>query len=147
MKEIIRNIKHEFMAYRNGIISDHLRSAGMNCYKIIFGLNIPQLAQIARSLDKSMELANLLWADRHVRESRLLATYIFPPEDINEKMASELIEDLQTREEADMLCFRLLKHLSFAPQIIKRYECSEKPLFSYCTSSLKKHIEQSSIAT
>ena len=142
MKEIIRKIKHEFMTYRNGIIADQLRSAGMDCYTIIFGLNVPQIAQISRSLNKSLELADMLWADKHVRESRLLATYIFPTEMIDDKKACNLIEDLQTREEADMLCFRLLKQLSFAPQIIKRYECNENEILSYCASSLKKHTEQ-----
>ena len=29
----IRAIKHEFMAFRNGIVSDTLRKAGMDCYK------------------------------------------------------------------------------------------------------------------
>ena len=31
----IRAIKHEFMAFRNGIVSDTLRKAGMDCYKVI----------------------------------------------------------------------------------------------------------------
>ncbi len=140
MHEKIKQIKHQFLTYRNGIISDHLRSAGMNCYKIIFGLNIPQLAEIAKSLEKSIELADSLWADKHVRESRLLATYLYPHEHINKVKAISLIEDLQTKEEADMLCFRLLKYLPFAMQLIEQYDNNENPLLKYCSLSLKKHM-------
>lgn len=139
MEETIRQIKHLFMTYRNGIIADQLRNAGMSCYNIIFGLNLPQLSEIARSLNQSIELAERLWQDKHVRESRLLATYLFPAEEMNLDKASALIEDLQTREEADMLCFRLLKHLPHAERLIKKYENSENSLLKYCALSLTKH--------
>jgi hypothetical protein len=82
MTETIKEIKHYFMTYRNGIVADTLRSAGMTCYRIIFGLNVPQLAEVSRRYQQSIELAQALWADKGVRESRLLAAYIFPPQEI-----------------------------------------------------------------
>ena len=51
--ENIKEIKHSFLAFRNGIVSDTLRKAGMP-YGIIFGLQLPQLAEIARRYDKSV---------------------------------------------------------------------------------------------
>lgn len=101
------------MAYRNGIVADTLRAAGMDCYNIIFGLNVPQLAHVAGTQLKIMELAETLWEDRKVRESRLLAAYLFPPDEIDEEYAMKLLNDVQTQEEADMLAFRLLRHLPF----------------------------------
>lgn len=105
------------MAYRNGIVADTLRAAGMSCYHIIFGLNVPQLAHIAGTLNADKELANALWADKTVRESRLLATYLFPPEQVSESEALTLMEQAQTQEEADMLTFRLLRRLPFMPAL------------------------------
>lgn len=109
----LQGIKRQFMAYRNGIVSDTLRRAGMDCYKVIFGLNVPQLAHIAGTLRQSTELADALWADSGVRESRLLAVYIFPPKEVSEEKAFRLMAETQTQEEADMLAFRLLRRLPF----------------------------------
>ena len=40
-------IKRRFFAMRNGIIADTLRKAGLD-YRMIFGLNLPQITDIAR---------------------------------------------------------------------------------------------------
>ncbi len=140
MQNSFQSIKQQFFIYRNGLIADQLRAAGINCYKIIFGLNVPQIAQIARQFTPSMALADALWQDCGIRESRLLATYLFPHSEISLDKAKALVENLQTTEEADMLCFRLLKHLSFAKEIIDLYSASDNKLHVYCTKSLLKHI-------
>lgn len=101
------------MAYRNGIVADTLRSAGMDCYRIIFGLNMPQLTQIAKQYGKDKALAQTLWSDTGVRESRLLAAYLFPADDITLQEAEALMNSVQTQEEADILAFRLLRYLPF----------------------------------
>lgn len=105
------------MAYRNGIVADTLRGAGMDCYNIIFGLNVPQLAHIAGTIVPSLEIAEALWADVKVRESRLLATYLFPKEKVDKALAVRLMDEVQTQEEADMLAFRLLRYLPFLPEL------------------------------
>lgn len=141
MQEIIKNIKHQFMTYRNGAVADSLRAAGINCYRIIFGLNVPQLSQISATLPHTMELAEWLWNDSGVRESRLLATYIFPTEYIDMQYAQALINSLQTYEEADMLCFRLLKRLSFARRLADTYANADS-IQRYCSRMLLRHIGQ-----
>ena len=140
MQEKIREIKHLFMTYRNGAVADSLRQAGITCYRIVFGLNVPQIAEIARRNEKSMELAEWLWADNGVRESRLLASYLFVQERVDMDYACRLIDELQTTEEADMLCFRLLKYLDFAPMLVEKYEESEQALSRYCSKVLKRHL-------
>lgn len=89
----------------------------MDCYHIIFGLNLPQLTQIASSQKSSLPLAMALWADKGVRESRLLATYLFPREEVDMQLALRLMGEVQTQEEADMLAFRLLRHLPILPAL------------------------------
>ena len=117
MQETIKQIKKQFMAYRNGIVADTLRAAGMDCYHVIFGLNVPQLAHIAGTQTPSMPLAKALWDDKTVRESRLLATYLFPKDEVDRSLALQLMEQTQTQEEADMLAFRLLRYLPVLPDL------------------------------
>ena len=118
---MLNDIKKSFFAFRNGIVADTLRKAGMP-YKVIFGLQIPQIADVARSLSPSMELAQELWNDREVRESRILASYLFPVEEINLDKALNLARDVRTQEEADMLAFRLFKRLPFADSLLSAME-------------------------
>lgn len=112
----LKEIKQQFYTYRNGALADTLRKYG-DPHRIIFGLDVPQIASIARSLAPGMELATLLWTDRDVRESRLLAAYLFPLEEISLEKALELCSDLRNREEADILAFRLLKRLPYATDL------------------------------
>lgn len=118
----LKDIKQQFFAYRNGALADTLRKAGMP-YGIIFGLNIPQLAAIARQARESAggepvaALADELWADRNVRESRLLACYLFDADSLPGQQTLQMMADVQTREEADILAFRLLRYLPYAAQL------------------------------
>lgn len=90
----MQEIKKLFFTYRNGAVADTLRRYGIP-HKVIFGLQIPQLAAIARELQFGTPAdreaaADKLWADREVRESRLLACYLFDPQTITLDKALEL---------------------------------------------------------
>lgn len=93
------------MAMRNGIIGDVYRRAGIECYDIIFGLTLPQMAEIAREFGSDAELAARLWADVKVRESRILSMRLWPQGSVSQDKLDEMIAEAQTREEAD--CLRL----------------------------------------
>lgn len=118
----IQEIKKEFFTFRNGLLADILRKAGMP-YAVIFGLNVPQLGDIARQAlacctkETREALAKELWADTKVRESRLVACWLFNPDAVGIDEAKDLMESVQTREEADMLAFRFLRHLPFAKKL------------------------------
>ncbi len=120
----MKRAKQLFMTYRNGIIADSLRKAGMP-YSIIFGLQLPQIKQIASQLAGSLsedELVNLseaLHADRNVRESRLLAMALYPPSRMTMGKAREWLEDLLTREEADLLPFLLLRRTPYLKTLLE----------------------------
>lgn len=139
IQDSIKSIKHNFLAFRNGVVSDTLRKAGMP-YKIIFGLQLPQISQIAREFGQNFELAEALWQDENVRESRLTACYIFPPEVVSKEKALALAESVQTVEEADILAFRLLKRLPFAKELADELQKMDKPLASYCGKALLRNI-------
>lgn len=116
-KEIIKRIKSDFFALRNGEIADRLRKAG-SPYKIIFGLQIPQLEQIAAKLEPSAELAAALWDNTSTRESRLLATMVYPKSDFNLDMAKKWSDESDTVELIDMLCFRLVRYVDGAMSLV-----------------------------
>lgn len=135
----MKTIKHGFMTYRNGIVADALRKSGQP-YSIIFGLQLPQLSEIARGLEPSVELASALWADRNVRESRLLAAWIYPVEKLTLEHAVAMAKDVRTREEADLLAFRLLRRHPDAASIATTLLASSDPLPRYSGEALQRNL-------
>jgi 3-methyladenine DNA glycosylase AlkD len=148
----MQQIKREFFAYRNGIIADTLRKNGAN-YRIIFGLNLPQLVEIANRNGKDRELAQKLWENTSTRESLLLAPMIFPAEDMDKATALKWISEVYSAEVGDILCHRLLRHLPFAFELATEIADNEKDLERYCSlrllfNLLPKHIKEAeAIAT
>lgn len=143
-----KEIKHKFFLFRNGVVSDTLRRSGMP-YKVIFGIEIPRIAEIARSLTPSKEMADALWNDRDVRESRLLATYIYPIVELSEQDCVDLARSTRTVEECDMLAFRIFKRLDNPTQLLKALQDNiseatteeEADALKRSAIALKRHLE------
>lgn len=145
----MQEIKKLFFTYRNSAVADTLRRYGIP-HKVIFGLQVPQLAAIASELQfddaaSHMETARKLWADREVRESRLLACYLFDHETMTEEEALQLSRDTRTQEEADILAFRLLKRLPYAESLLAALESIDpddavSPSTKRVAVSLKNHL-------
>lgn len=112
----MQTVKRRFFAMRNGIIADTLRKGG-SPFKIIFGLNLPQIVEIADSCPKSASLAESLWNNSSTRESMLIAPMIYPRNDFSYSKAVEWVNDIPAPEVADILCHRLLRHLDFAREL------------------------------
>ena len=113
----LQNIKRRFFAMRNGIIADTMRKAG-DTHRIIFGLNLPQLAEIAHDYLGDRSLACTLWDNRTTRESRLIAPMIFPASEMPRELSMQWALDAQGFEETDILCHRLLRRLPYATDLL-----------------------------
>lgn len=137
----MKQIKHLFMTYRNGIVADTLRKAG-HPFGVIFGLQIPQLAEIARAIPRDIVTGRRLWADRNVRESRLLACWIIPTDSISMQEAIDMASGVLTREEADIMAFRLLRYLPFAHDLASRLLDISDPLPHYTGEALLRNLNQ-----
>ena len=111
-------IKRRFFAMRNGVVDDVLRRGG-SPYRIIFGLNLPQIVEIASSTESSRDLAEALWANDTTRESRLAAPMIMPREDFPIEDARRWVSTILDRETADILCHRLLRHTPYARELAR----------------------------
>lgn len=100
-----QEVRKEFFVFRNGLLADMLRKQAQLPHHVIFGLNIPQLREIAAKVGEDKALALELWADTDCREARLLAAMIHP----SDADALGWLNEVLTVEEADILCHRLLR--------------------------------------
>lgn len=126
-------VKRHFFALRNGVIADTLRKAG-SPFKIIFGLNLPQLVEVAEQTPKNADLALRLWENNSTRESMLLAPMIYPRDEFDISTAIRWIESIPTMEVADILCHRLLRHQDYALSLaLKSFADGEK-------NSMKRYV-------
>lgn len=128
------------MAMRNGITSDILRRAGLP-HKVIFGLNLPQLTEISKNVDHTRELADSLWNDTEVRESRLLSPMVIPHDKADYDMCIGMATSCRTKEECDVLCFKLLRSVDFAHNLAKDLVKSDDELSQYCGKALLRNLE------
>ncbi|MCH5230935.1 MAG: DNA alkylation repair protein [Muribaculaceae bacterium] len=139
---ILNEIKKEFFIFRNGIVADKLKGLYPSGV-IVYGLNVPQLKEISIRYGKDLELGKRLWEDKKSRESRLLALYILPPEDLEEQYAEKMIRDVRNDEEAELLAFRLLRHLPYAERLLVKLQNAEKfdnTKSAYCVNMLAKNL-------
>ena len=113
----MQNVKRRFFALRNGDIANTLRKAG-SPYRIIFGLQLPQILEVAAASGIDSALAESLWANDSTRESRLMAPMVADRQTFSLNDAQRWISSLVSTEEVDLLCHRLLRHLPFASEII-----------------------------
>ena len=136
----LKDIKQQFFTYRNGMLADRLREAG-DCHKVIFGLNLPQIVDIARMAGCNKALAEELWANATTRESRLMAPMIYPREEFLATKAHEWIEGVECVEVADILCHRLLRYLDYAWQLCEKYANYDSDLLRYTALRLAANLE------
>ena len=126
----LQEIKHRMYALRNGAIADAMRRMGAP-YRIIFGVNLPQLVAIAADTPQSAQLADELWHNGSTRESMLLAPMVYPPEEFDIDKAREWIADIPTPEVADILCLKLLKKMPWACSLAEELILAERDLARY----------------
>lgn len=120
---LMQTVKRRLYAMRNGALAAQMRQGGLE-YRINFGLNIPQVKEIAADIlqmelehDELLGLANALWHNENTRESRLTAPMIFPPADMTPALADRWLREAQTTEISDHLCHSLLRKLPFAGDV------------------------------
>lgn len=120
------DIKKELRASMNGILSARMREAGMP-FKLIFGVELPRLQNIAQEFPQDTELAQKLWR-QNIRETRLLAIMLMPPEDFTTQMAEEWAKTMLTAEEAQILAMTLLPKTAVAKEVCMAWIEEEQTL-------------------
>lgn len=138
VEEQVREIKKELRASMNGILSARMREAGMP-FRLIFGVELPRLRNIANEFPRDTDLANSLWK-QNIRETRLLAIMLMPPEAFTPDVANEWADTMLTAEEAQVLAMMLLSKTSQAKEISLSWLNESKPLPSVCACLCLRHL-------
>lgn len=137
-------IKRHLFAMRNGVIADTLRRGG-SPFSIIFGVNLPQLTEIAATHGPDRELAEKLWANTTTRESMLLAPMLMPREDFSEDQAIRWAEQSPCPEVTDVLCLKLLRHQPYALDLVRKLADDPKPMSRYAALRLMCNLAPQNI--
>lgn len=126
----MQTLKRSMYAMRNGVVADALRRGGCP-HRMVFGVNLPQLAEIASAFGKNREVAEQLWADSGTRESMLLAPMLMPAEEFSASDALRWIDACPSREAIDILCLKLLRLSPYALDLARSLAADAAPMRHY----------------
>lgn len=135
----MQEVKRRFFAMRNGAVADSLRRQGAP-YRIIFGLNLPQIVEIARDFAPDNDLALQLRDNTATRESMLLAPMLYDRADADRELAVDWLTHAPTTEVIDVACLKLFRYLPDAPAVVDALEAVGTPLARYASLRLGANI-------
>ena len=138
MHETIREIKSKFRLFMNGVLSQSLREKGLQ-YRLIFGIELPRIKEIAAQYEPNHELAQALWQE-DIRECKILAAYLQPIETFDAELADFWMESINNTELADYVCIALLRRLPYASQKAFQWMASENRMEVYTGFRLMTHL-------
>ena len=138
MPETVRQIKAQLRLFMNGVLSQSLREKGLK-YRLIFGVELPRLKEIAAGYEPNHDLAQALWKE-DIRECKILAAYLQPIETFDAELADFWMESVTNTELTDYLCMALFRRLPYASQKAFQWIASENRMEAYTGFRLITHL-------
>ena len=138
MHETVRQIKAQLRLFMNGVLSQSLREKGLQ-YRLIFGVELPRLQEIAANYEPNHELAQALWKE-DIRECKILAAYLQPTDTFDSELADFWMESIHNTELADYVCMALFRRLPYASQKAFQWMASETRIEVYTGFRLMTHL-------
>lgn len=126
----LKEIKQSFRLQMNGVAAQSMRDKGLD-YHVNWGVSLPALKAKAAEIGKDYDLALALWKD-NVRECKILATLIMPPDEILPEVVDIWMEQTDNVEIAEQASLNLYQHLPFAAEKAYRWIASESELYQIC---------------
>lgn len=145
-KRKISAIHARFRQLRNGEVADNLQAQGVN-YRLAWGLESYRLKEIAQEEccqgtdEERQAMAEYLWQEE-VRESKMLATRLYPIAQMNLETAKTWGDAIVYAEIADQAVMNLFCRLPFAEQLADLWHSSEKPMHQYLALKLAARFDQ-----
>lgn len=102
-----------------------------------FGIRIPELRKLAKSIGKNHPLAMELWATE-IHEARILASMIADYKQFDEALFDSWVADFKSWDLCDQCCFNVLEKVNLAQDKIE--------LYAYESSEFKKRTAFTLIA-
>ena len=130
VREAVKEIKQSFRQMMDGAIAKSMRDKGLN-YKLNWGATLPRLRQKADEIGHNYDLAIALWKE-DVRECKILATMIMPPEEVLPEVIDIWMEQTTEQEIAEQAAFNLYQYLPYAPEKAYQWMASDKELYQLC---------------
>lgn len=132
MNNVISTIKAELRSAMNGVASRAIRESGM-AYKLSFGVELPRLRQIAAGYTPDRRLALDLWQEP-IRECKMLAIILFPPEEFDASLADLWMESLvpEQAELAQLMSMERLVCLPEASELAFHWMASDRTMYQLC---------------
>ena len=159
VNEKIKEIKQSFRLMMDGAVAQSMRDKGLN-YHLNWGATLPRLQAKAQEI-KAMfndsersafnvsddsersefnvsslmfnlyELSIALYKE-NVRECKILATMLMPPDEILPEVVDIWQEQIPSQEIAEQLAFNLYQHLPFAAEKAYQWIASDKEYDQLC---------------
>ena len=126
----LKEIKQSFRLMMNGVAAQSMRDKGAQ-YHVNWGASLPMLKDKAREIGHDYHLAIALWKE-NVRECKLLATMVMPPQEMLPEVADIWMEQTTSQEVAEMAALYLYRHLPYAADKAFSWIASEKELYQLC---------------
>ena len=130
IQEKVKEIKRSFRQMMDGSVAQSMRDQGVN-YKLNWGATLPRLREKADEIGKDYDLAIALWKE-DVRECKILASMLMPPEQILPEVADIWMEQIPSQEIAEQVAFNLWQYLPYAPEKAFQWMASEKEYDQLC---------------
>ena len=109
IQQQVKEIKQSFRQMMDGSIAASMRTKGVD-YKLNWGATLPRLREKAEEIGKNYDLAIALWKE-NVRECKILATMIMPPNEVLPEVIDIWMEQTPTQEIAEQAAFNLYQYL------------------------------------
>lgn len=116
IQQQVKEIKQSFRLAMDGATAQSMRQKGLD-YHLNWGVTLPRLQEMAREIASGhpplYQLALALWKE-NVRECKILATMLMPPDEMLPEVADIWMEQVPTVEVAEQAAFNLFQHLPYA---------------------------------
>lgn len=126
----IKAIKQSFRQIMDGSIAKSMRDKGVD-YHLNWGATILRLREKADEIGKNYDLAIALWKE-NVRECKILATMLMPPDEILPEVVDIWMEQTETVEIAEQAAMNLYQYLPYAPAKAYEWIASDRELCQLC---------------
>ena len=126
----VKEIKQSFRQMMDGSIAKSMRDKGVD-YHLNWGATVLRLREKADEIGKNYDLAIALWKE-NVRECKILATMLMPPDEILPEVVDIWMEQTETVEIAEQAAMNLYQYLPFAPAKAYEWIASDRELCQLC---------------
>ena len=140
VRDKVKEIKQSFRLMMDGSVAQSMRDKGLN-YHLNWGATLPRLQAKAEELKAMFHVSDLmfnvydlaiaLWKE-NVRECKILATMLMPPEQMLPEVCDIWMEQLPSQEIAEQAAFNLWQYLPYAPEKAYQWIASDQEYYQLC---------------